>query len=90
MGFNGGKPVQLTHLNQAVLEQRKFGEYQQFSFPGWNDENVFGYVVKPVDFKADRKYPGGFPDSRRPAGQFWQCLELALESQKHSRAQATA
>ena len=70
VGFNGGKPVQLTHLNQAVLEQRKFGEYQQFSFPGWNGENVFGYVVKPVDFKADRRYPVAFLIHGGPQGSF--------------------
>jgi len=70
VGFNGGKPVQLTHLNQAVLEQRKFGEYQQFSFPGWNGENVFGYIVKPVDFKADRKYPVAFLIHGGPQGSF--------------------
>jgi dipeptidyl aminopeptidase/acylaminoacyl peptidase len=70
VGFNGGKPVQLTRLNQAVLEQRKFGEYQQFSFPGWNGENVFGYVVKPVDFKAERKYPVAFLIHGGPQGSF--------------------
>src|SRR5450755_1784169 len=45
VSFSGGKPAQLTHLNQTVVEQRKFGEYQQFSFPGWNNENVFGYLI---------------------------------------------
>jgi dipeptidyl aminopeptidase/acylaminoacyl peptidase len=70
VAFNGGKPVQLTHLNQAVLEQRKFGEYQQFSFPGWNGENVFGYLVKPVDFKADHKYPVAFLIHGGPQGSF--------------------
>ncbi|HXC22087.1 MAG TPA: S9 family peptidase, partial [Steroidobacteraceae bacterium] len=70
VGFNGGKPVQLTRLNQAVLEQRKFGEYQQFSFPGWNGENVFGYVVKPVDFKTERKYPVAFLIHGGPQGSF--------------------
>ncbi|HEX3396750.1 MAG TPA: LpqB family beta-propeller domain-containing protein, partial [Steroidobacteraceae bacterium] len=57
VSFTGGKATQWTRLNQALMEQRKFGEFQQFSFPGWNNENVFGYVVKPVDFKPDRKYP---------------------------------
>ncbi len=55
VGFNGGRTTQLTHINQALLEKRKLGEYEQFSFPGWNGENVFGYVVKPADFKRDRK-----------------------------------
>jgi dipeptidyl aminopeptidase/acylaminoacyl peptidase len=70
VGFSGGKPAQLTHLNQSVIEQRKFGEYQQFSFPGWNNENVFGYVIKPVDFKPDRKYPVAFLIHGGPQGSF--------------------
>jgi dipeptidyl aminopeptidase/acylaminoacyl peptidase len=70
VGFTGGKPAQLTRLNQPLMEQRKFGEYQQFSFPGWNNENVFGYVVKPVDFKPDRKYPVAFLIHGGPQGSF--------------------
>jgi len=70
VGFTGGKATQWTHLNQALMEQRKFGEYQQFSFPGWNNENVFGYVIKPVDFKSDRKYPVAFLIHGGPQGSF--------------------
>jgi dipeptidyl aminopeptidase/acylaminoacyl peptidase len=57
VAFNGGKPAQLTHLNQALLAQRRLGEFQQFSFTGWNGENVFAYVIKPVDFNPAKKYP---------------------------------
>ena len=60
VGFTGGTPAPLSHLNQALLAQRKLGDYEQFSFPGWNNENVFGYVVKPPDFKRDQKYPVAF------------------------------
>jgi dipeptidyl aminopeptidase/acylaminoacyl peptidase len=70
VGFTGGKPTQWTHLNQTLMEQRKFGEYKQFSFPGWNNENVFGYVVKPADFKSDRKYPVAFLIHGGPQGSF--------------------
>jgi dipeptidyl aminopeptidase/acylaminoacyl peptidase len=70
VGFAGGKPAQLTRLNQGVLEQRKFGEPEQFSFPGWNNENVFGYVVKPADFKPDHKYPVAFLIHGGPQGSF--------------------
>jgi dipeptidyl aminopeptidase/acylaminoacyl peptidase len=70
VGFAGGAPAQLTHLNQAALAQRKFGEYEQFSFAGWNDENVFGYVVKPPDFKRDQKYPVAFVVHGGPQGSF--------------------
>jgi dipeptidyl aminopeptidase/acylaminoacyl peptidase len=70
VGFEGGKPTQLTHINQAALAQRKFSEFQQFSFPGANNENVFGYVVKPVDFKRDAKYPVAFLIHGGPQGSF--------------------
>ena len=70
VGFTGGKPTQWTRLNQALMEQRKFGDYQQFSFPGWNNENVFGYVVKPVDFKPDHRYPVAFLIHGGPQGSF--------------------
>lgn len=70
VGLTGGKPAQLTRLNQATMEQRKFGEFQQFNFPGWNGENVFGYLVKPADFKPDRKYPVAFLIHGGPQGSF--------------------
>ena len=70
VGFAGGEPRQLTHVNQAALAQRKLGEYEQFSFPGWNNENVFGYVVKPHDFKRDQKYAVAFLVHGGPQGSF--------------------
>jgi dipeptidyl aminopeptidase/acylaminoacyl peptidase len=70
VSFAGGKATQLTHLNQTLMEQRKFAEYQQFSFPGWNNENVFGYVIKPADFKPDHKYPVAFLIHGGPQGNF--------------------
>jgi dipeptidyl aminopeptidase/acylaminoacyl peptidase len=70
VGFEGGKSAQLTHVNQALLAQRKFGEYQQFNFQGANNDNVFGYVVKPVDFKRDTKYPVAFLIHGGPQGSF--------------------
>ncbi len=70
VGFTGGTPTQLSHVNQAELAQRKLGEYEQFSFAGWNDENVFGYVMKPPDFKRDQKYPVAFIVHGGPQGSF--------------------
>lgn len=70
VGFTGGAPAQLSRLNQALLAQRKLGEYEQFSFAGWHDENVFGYAVKPPDFKRDQKYPVAFLVHGGPQGSF--------------------
>jgi dipeptidyl aminopeptidase/acylaminoacyl peptidase len=70
VGLGGGRTVQLTHVNQAALEKRRMGEYAQYSFPGWNNENVFGYVVKPADFRKDKRYPVAFIVHGGPQGSF--------------------
>jgi dipeptidyl aminopeptidase/acylaminoacyl peptidase len=53
-------PKPLTAVNQALLSQRQFGEFEQFSFKGWNDETVYGYVMKPAGFERGKKYPIAF------------------------------
>jgi dipeptidyl aminopeptidase/acylaminoacyl peptidase len=70
VGFAGGEPKRLTRLNEAAIAQHKLGEYEQFSFAGSNNENVFGYVVKPPDFKRDQKYPVAFLVHGGPQGSF--------------------
>ena len=50
----------LTGVNADILEQRAMGEFEQFSFAGWNGEKVYGYVMKPGGFEAGRKYPIAF------------------------------
>jgi len=50
----------LTTVNQAILSQRTLGTFEQFSFAGWNDETVYGYVVNPPGYTKDKKYPVAF------------------------------
>ena len=64
---------------RIALAAARMGEPEQFSFPGANDETVYGYVVKPVDFDAGEEVPGRVPDPRRPAGLVRQPLPLPLE-----------
>jgi dipeptidyl aminopeptidase/acylaminoacyl peptidase len=56
----GGEPRRLTHANAELLGQRQLGAYEQFSFAGWNDETVYGYVVKPYGFDPAKRYPIAF------------------------------
>jgi dipeptidyl aminopeptidase/acylaminoacyl peptidase len=58
--LGGGKPERLTEVNEAVLGSRQLSEFEQFSFKGWNDETVYGYVVKPYGFEAGKRYPIAF------------------------------
>lgn len=55
-----GELRELPKMNAAYLQNVKLGEVEQFTFAGWNGEQVYGHVVKPVDFKAGAKYPVAF------------------------------
>ncbi|MBK8228918.1 MAG: S9 family peptidase, partial [Flavobacteriales bacterium] len=59
----------LTQFN-AVLEERVLGAFEQFSFKGWNDETVHGYVLKPANYQEGKKYPVAFLIHGSPQGSF--------------------
>jgi len=58
--LRGGDAERLTEVNHDLLAARHLSEYQQFSFRGWNDETVYGYVVKPWGFEPGHRYPIAF------------------------------
>lgn len=66
----GGKPQAITSVNKTILDRVQFGDYEQFNFKGWNDETVYGYVVKPANFDATKKYPVAFLVHGGPQGSF--------------------
>jgi dipeptidyl aminopeptidase/acylaminoacyl peptidase len=66
-----GKDVrQITKINADKIAAARMGDYEQFPFKGWNDETVYCYVVKPVDFDANKKYPVAFLIHGGPQGSF--------------------
>jgi dipeptidyl aminopeptidase/acylaminoacyl peptidase len=56
----GGAMKRLTQVNRADLEARRMSAFEQFSFKGWNDETVYGYVMKPFGFESGKRYPIAF------------------------------
>jgi dipeptidyl aminopeptidase/acylaminoacyl peptidase len=60
VAVRGGAPQRLTEVNHELLAARHLGEYEQFSFRGWNDETVYGYVVKPWGFEHGKRFPVAF------------------------------
>lgn len=68
IGLKGGATRQLTNVNREALAQLKFGAFEQFSFPGWNGQSVYAWVVKPVDFDPTKKYPIAFIVHGGPQG----------------------
>ena len=60
VGLRGGPARRLTEVNHELLAGRRMSDFAQFSFKGWNDESVYGYVVKPYGFEPGRRYPIAF------------------------------
>ena len=58
--LRGGREQRLTAVNQDLLGARQMSEYEQFSFRGWNNETVYGYVVKPWGFERGKRFPVAF------------------------------
>jgi dipeptidyl aminopeptidase/acylaminoacyl peptidase len=70
LSTDGGSLTQLTDINADWRKDIQFGDYEQFSFKGANDETVYGYLVKPWDFDANKKYPMAFLVHGGPQGSF--------------------
>jgi dipeptidyl aminopeptidase/acylaminoacyl peptidase len=60
----------LTDVNRERLEEIRFGRFEQFSFPGWNGETVYGWLVEPVDFAPGKTYPLAFLVHGGPQGSW--------------------
>jgi acylaminoacyl-peptidase len=66
----GEAPRALTHVGQQVVAQTPFTSFEAFSFSGWNDETVHGYVVQPANYHPGQKYPVAFLIHGGPHGSF--------------------
>jgi dipeptidyl aminopeptidase/acylaminoacyl peptidase len=60
------KPV--THMNDALLSQIDMQPLESFTFKGWNNEKVQGFMVKPPGFDPNKKYPVKFLIHGGPQG----------------------
>ncbi len=67
---SGKNMKSITDINRENVAQARMGDYEQFTFKGWNDEEVYCYVVKPVDFDPSKKYPVAFLIHGGPQGSF--------------------
>jgi dipeptidyl aminopeptidase/acylaminoacyl peptidase len=65
-----GNLRQLPRMNAQLLAQRTLGEPEQFTFTGAQDETVYGYVMKPANFEAGKRYPVAFIVHGGPQASF--------------------
>jgi len=67
---NGSGLKRLTRLNDRLLAQLDLGDYEQFTFRGWNDQTVYAYLVKPPRFNPAARYPLVYLIHGGPQGSF--------------------
>lgn len=68
MSSVGGRETRVTQLNAARLADAQMGDYEFFTFKGADNASVQGYVVKPVGYVKDRRYPVAFLIHGGPQG----------------------
>ncbi len=59
---------QLTHLNEGLLSQVSMSPLETFFFTGAHGDEVQGFLVKPPNFDASKKYPVKFLIHGGPQG----------------------
>ncbi|MGH8030442.1 MAG: S9 family peptidase, partial [Arenimonas sp.] len=69
-GLDGSSPRAISVNNDDALARLRFGAFEQFTFNGWNGDEVHGYVVKPWNYQPGRKYPIAFLIHGGPQGSF--------------------
>ncbi|HYE44353.1 MAG TPA: S9 family peptidase [Caulobacter sp.] len=79
-------PRPLTDHNADKLKDVDWGEYEQFSFAGWNGEKVHGYLVKPANFDPAKKYPVAFLIHGGPQGSFGNLFHYRWNAQTYAGA----
>jgi dipeptidyl aminopeptidase/acylaminoacyl peptidase len=62
------KARQLTHVNDGVLSQVSMSPLESFWFTGAHNDKVEGFLVKPPNFDASKKYPVKFLIHGGPEG----------------------
>ncbi|MEO6708040.1 MAG: S9 family peptidase [Planctomycetota bacterium] len=68
--LDGSDVQRLSHVNDAKLANVAMGEFEQFQFPGFNGETVYGFALRPAKFDAAKKYPVAFLIHGGPQGSF--------------------
>ncbi|HET7891898.1 MAG TPA: S9 family peptidase [Candidatus Sulfotelmatobacter sp.] len=58
----------LTHVNDALLSQIEMQALENFTFKGANGDEAEGFLIKPPNFNASKKYPVKFLIHGGPQG----------------------
>src|SRR3546814_1319543 len=53
-GMDAAQLRAITPSAGEMVPEATFADFAQFSFTGWNDDTVYGYVVKPWNYEAGK------------------------------------
>ncbi|MHC4265985.1 MAG: dipeptidyl-peptidase 5 [Planctomycetota bacterium] len=82
-----GSDIQaITTINAEKISTARMGDYEQFTFAGWNNEKVYSYIVRPVDFDPQKKYPVAFLIHGGPQGSFSNSFHYRWNPQAYAGA----
>lgn len=68
--LNGSKERRLTNLNEGLWEQLRLADVERFSYKSADDWDIDGFLVKPLNWEAGKKYPVILSVHGGPAGQY--------------------
>ncbi|HZU33854.1 MAG TPA: S9 family peptidase, partial [Candidatus Angelobacter sp.] len=54
---SGGQPRQLTHINDKLFSQLNLTEPEEIWYTSFDGKKIHGWIQKPPDFDASKKYP---------------------------------
>ena len=60
----------LTNLNQTLWQQLELADVERFSYKSADDWDVDGFIVKPIGWRSDKKYPLILSVHGGPAGMY--------------------
>jgi dipeptidyl aminopeptidase/acylaminoacyl peptidase len=83
---DGNNIKQITHINTDKIAAAQMGDYEQFTFKGWNNETVYCYITKPVNFDSSKKYPIAFLIHGGPQGSFGNTFHYRWNPQAYAGA----
>ena len=79
--LEGGKTRPLSRQNDGLLATLQLGQVDEISFKSKDGTEIHGFMVKPPDFRPDKRYPTILDIHGGPVGQFsnqfmikWQIL----------------
>ncbi len=68
LSLDDKKLKKISHFNDKILENVKFGDVEEFWFTDRDGIKVQGWILKPVDFDPNKKYPLAFYIHGGPQG----------------------